>query len=584
MFNQPGLLLSIKSIISLLKAVAGQLAGVIANAGLSATVDSLNDDLIALGAMTEVVSSVTLKLDERLRRIADETQSAFGVEGVLIHLLSEQDASLTRSAGTLGNADSLMAQAESLARQALDSGQIATLISSDQSDDRRFLLSLPIFSEAQVVGTFTLLGHPGYVFQDDDQRRLKMFARQVVAAVQVTTKLEAIQSQKQLDETLNAVARVIGSRLNLDEVLESILNALQEIIAYTSVSIMLLEGGDLKIASSRDVRFNAAKHPEIEWQQLPSFQNLMAHRRPQVVPDTSQYSLWQEVVDTDNVKSWIGVPLISRGRLIGVLNINSDKTGAYRPEDGNRLASFANQIATVLDNAILYQQAEAQQAEARALYDATRVMVSSSDVTDIVEQVLEKIGRVIPFDVGTLLRVVDDESDMTFDIIIQTTSDNEQIRSAARQSVIDGYTVLSDNLVNRSTAQNDLQSSGTDSEGDALPSQLSVPLLLGNRLLGIIELSSVTPGAYTEADLRMLFTIANPLATALENAALLDTLQVRANNLEEAYRELAARDRMRNELIQTVSHELRTPMTFITGYVDLLINGEFGSLNEGSIA
>jgi signal transduction histidine kinase len=75
-----------------------------------------------------------------------------------------------------------------------------------------------------------------------------------------------------------------------------------------------------------------------------------------------------------------------------------------------------------------------------------------------------------------------------------------------------------------------------------------------------------------------LFIIANLTATALENARLYQELSSRALNLQRALDELAANDKLKDELVQNISHELRTPLTYIAGYVGLLLNGHMGGL------
>jgi signal transduction histidine kinase len=83
---------------------------------------------------------------------------------------------------------------------------------------------------------------------------------------------------------------------------------------------------------------------------------------------------------------------------------------------------------------------------------------------------------------------------------------------------------------------------------------------------------------YTDSQLRTLYTIANSTATALENARLYQELMARAINLQQAVDELAEADRLKDELVGNVSHELRSPLTYVMGYVDLLLAGEMGEL------
>jgi putative nucleotidyltransferase with HDIG domain len=68
---------------------------------------------------------------------------------------------------------------------------------------------------------------------------------------------------------------------------------------------------------------------------------------------------------TDYVRSWIGVPLISKGRAVGFLTIDHRETGAYDEESAEMAQAFANQVAIAIENAELYDEAQRELAERR---------------------------------------------------------------------------------------------------------------------------------------------------------------------------------------------------------------------------
>jgi signal transduction histidine kinase len=74
--------------------------------------------------------------------------------------------------------------------------------------------------------------------------------------------------------------------------------------------------------------------------------------------------------------------------------------------------------------------------------------------------------------------------------------------------------------------------------------------------------------------------IARQAAIAIENASLFSDIQLHARRLERAYSELEELDERKTQFIQNVSHELRTPFTLVKGYVELLLDEEFGTLND----
>jgi signal transduction histidine kinase len=111
-------------------------------------------------------------------------------------------------------------------------------------------------------------------------------------------------------------------------------------------------------------------------------------------------------------------------------------------------------------------------------------------------------------------------------------------------------------------------------------SALVVPLVVGDRVIGVMHATSSHLDAFSEADERLLSMAATQAAIAIEHARLYGNLEHRAEDVAEAYAELKEADRVKDEVLQNVSHELRTPLTFVKGYVDLLLDGNAGPLTE----
>ncbi len=114
-------------------------------------------------------------------------------------------------------------------------------------------------------------------------------------------------------------------------------------------------------------------------------------------------------------------------------------------------------------------------------------------------------------------------------------------------------------------------------------SEITVPMKLGGRVMGVLDVQSSRLHAFDDTDQFLLETLADQIAIALENARLYKALEERARQLSAAYDEVQALDRMKDEFVQTVSHELRTPLTYIKGYGDLLLEGVLGDLNQEQI-
>lgn len=110
---------------------------------------------------------------------------------------------------------------------------------------------------------------------------------------------------------------------------------------------------------------------------------------------------------------------------------------------------------------------------------------------------------------------------------------------------------------------------------------LIAPLVAHGQAIGLVELLSIDPARqFSESDLSLARAIGSVVGNALENARLYSALGQRAAQLEAAYNDLREADRVKAEWLQNVSHELRTPLTSVIGYVDLMLEGDFGPVTD----
>lgn len=104
-------------------------------------------------------------------------------------------------------------------------------------------------------------------------------------------------------------------------------------------------------------------------------------------------------------------------------------------------------------------------------------------------------------------------------------------------------------------------------------SEAAIPILLGERLLGVFDLQSRLPNRFTKEDLRVLTTLAEQVAVAVRNAQLFTEA---ANAREEA--ELA--NKVKSQFLANMSHELRTPLNAIINFTGFVADGLLGPLND----
>jgi PAS domain S-box-containing protein len=202
----------------------------------------------------------------------------------------------------------------------------------------------------------------------------------------------AEHEQRILAEALRDTAAALNSTLNFEEVLERILVNADRVVKHDRGNIMLIEAGFTRTVRTRGYP-NAEAQDTIlnaRWPvaTTPTFQWMIAHKKALVIPDVKEFYGWKrEPAEEDwlAIGSYLGVPIVREGEVIGFLNLDCVPVGFFTPEHAARLEVFANQIATAVGNAHLYEQAkilaamQERQRLARDLHDSVSQTLFSAN-------------------------------------------------------------------------------------------------------------------------------------------------------------------------------------------------------------
>lgn len=221
------------------------------------------------------------------------------------------------------------------------------------------------------------------VFRDITERRATERAR---------------QDQLSLVEALLDTALDISGALELEDVLEGILVNVEKVIPHDTASIYLMEAPEEPIIRSRSVEEGSLMDFELAVEESTDplelrypFALMLDKMRPVFVPSTSQEARWVEAFPTSAIRSYLGAPIVIKGKVAGFLNLTSRTSNFFTPDHASRLQLFATQAAIAIQNAQLHLQAqetavlEERQRFARELHDAvTQTLFASSMIAESV--------------------------------------------------------------------------------------------------------------------------------------------------------------------------------------------------------
>jgi signal transduction histidine kinase len=208
---------------------------------------------------------------------------------------------------------------------------------------------------------------------------------------------ERIQKRTRELETLLEVSKHVASNLDLDELLDTLFEQLNKIVAYDGVSVSLREGEDTLILLA--YRIPAAKEPlRRRWQAdqnaVEALGRLVEIRTPVIIPDvladTEDAAVWRaSALRTGRghagIRTWMGVPLLAGQRNIGMLTLEHREANYYTSHHAELAMALANQLAVAIENARLYGEAQ----KLAALQERQKL---ARELHDSVSQALYGIG------------------------------------------------------------------------------------------------------------------------------------------------------------------------------------------------
>jgi len=423
----------------------------------------------------------------------------------------------------------------------------------------RSVLSVPLISREELVGVMSIYSEQKGFFSEDHRMLAESAAAAVAAAIANARLYEQEREQRRLAEALAKAAAVVSSTLDLDRVLDRILEQVSRVVPNDATNIMLLDGDKARIARWRGYeKFGATvdfvSNVVFHLSEVPNLRAMKATREPIVIPDTATYPGWVAVPEQAWLRSYAGAPVIVRGEVIGFLNVDSATPGFFSEAHLDPLKTFANYAASAIYNARLYEEARQRALEQETLRKAALAISTVRDPEEAVERILAELERVVPYDSasvqwieGNCLRIIggrgfpnlEELLGITFDI---TSSDTPNRLVIERRAPV---------------VEEDVSAKYAEFRREphvraGIRSWLGVPMMIGDRLVGMIALDKREPGFYTEAHAQLAKAFAAQAAVALENARLHARLRAYAKELEQRVAKRTTQLRRAQERIQAI--------------------------------
>jgi len=273
---------------------------------------------------------------------------------------------------------------------------------------------------------------------------------------------------------------------------------------------------------------------------------------------TADVSEAQPLLQERSAQVLLLVPMVSRGQTVGLVELERKEARPFTPNEVRLAQALANQAATAIQNARLYEQIRRfteeleQRVEERtrelaqalqdltaerdrldALYRIASQVASSLDVGQVLHRTLETVAQVTGADQGFIL-LIDTQTDTlvrraAFGVPVHIPISGLPTRFRRGEGLA-GWVLAH----NRPALISELSADPRwvpGPEGQEQKSGLAVPIGVAGETLGVMLLFSTTSGHFTEDHLRLVEAAAAQIANAVNNAALYDLIRQQAEDL-----------------------------------------------------
>ena len=354
------------------------------------------------------------------------------------------------------------------------------------------------------------------------------------------------RERAELLDFLLEVSTVTAETLDLDRLLANVAEIIKDVVPHELFAILLYNerSRSLRMRYSIGHRDEVAKNLKIGLGEGITGAAAQT-RQPVLVADVRKDPRYLNALDA--VRAELTVPMMVRGKLVGIIDLQATRTNAFSEQDSALLSLIASRVGTAIDNARLYKRVDQQNRTLRVLAHVSQEFSSILDVDELLTKIASTIRALINFDAFSIFladferRLLRCRFSQRYDE--KTTMDNLDFGQGITGAAADSRQVI--------RVADVAQDARYIASQPDIRSEVAVPLIVRDRVIGVLDLESVRLAFFTDDHVRALSLLAPQIATSVENARLYEELAQREGRMEQ---DLQAAYKLQSVLIpRTVS-------------------------------
>jgi|GEM_PF-499916 len=518
-----------------------------------------NRELAALNAIAAVVSQ-SLNLDEILNAALDKVLELMrlGVGGIyladlvrrkldmVVHRgISEEfarevesisvDEKILEAVTAEGKLGRFTLSVEAVPK---DRAEAKRILSAMKREGLSLASGVPVLLQArgEILGLMIVASGVPRQLTEAELGLLTSIGQHIAVAIQNARLYEEAARRLARLSALREIDRAISSSLELKGRLDVLLDHLTDLPHIDGVSVMVLEPGtkELETVAVRGLSEEFVEMAEVRLRDgLPGL--VAEQEEPLAITDLTEDErvVYRDLIEREELASFLGIPLLAKGELIGVLGIYSRERHRWSQEQTDFLHTLAGQAAIALENGRLYEEERRRTTQLALINGVGEKAASILDLDRLMPEVTRFIQERFNY-YSVALFVLDEECR---EVVMQAVAGGfehlapGEYRQSLDEGII-GFVARTGKSWLASDASQDPYYVKGFLEEVLTKSELCIPVKLGDKVIGALDVQSIHLNDFDQSDVTAMESVADRLAIAIENARLFQEARRRLHELE----------------------------------------------------
>lgn len=399
------------------------------------------------------------------------------------------------------------------------------------------LAIIPLLSAGDVIGTIGLdTTDPNHIFSEEEIRLAETMANQMANAIEKQRLFDQTKARARREQLTREIGASMTRTLEMETILQTMARDLSRAVGASHAVVQMgpltgWEGG----AASPD-----GEILQSDWE-TPALTRRMVYSQQTDSFDTTQTLPGENLLEGTAARMRLPVEL--RGQVIGTVDlIDVNRARGWNDDERALASTVVEQLALAVENSRLYQETEQRARETQIINEMASAISGELDSHRLFQTVYEALPRLMPTDAFIVWLYDDETKQVTRPALYdlgQYYPDDEGPRAPVG-SVARVVESLAPLAINNTRQEWELERQSAQlimGSSEPAASRLYVPLRVGSRLRGIMSVQTYRFDAYGAPQIALLTSVANTVATALENAQLFAETNSLFNQAQQALAE-----------------------------------------------